>query len=60
MALHFTRRLNVPLDPTSKARSFAVVKKSSNNKFDVLLAFHGNSITKYSISAQKNEEEPYS
>ena len=57
MALHFTRRLNVPLDPSSKARSFTAVKKSRKNKFDVLVAFHGNTIAKYSISAKKNQEE---
>lgn len=29
MALHFTRRLTVPLDPSSKARAFTTIKKQS-------------------------------
>lgn len=60
MALHFTRRLTVPLDPSSKARAFTVVKKQSSDKFDVLVSFHGNKVAKYEISAKKNagdEEE---
>lgn len=54
MALHFTRRLIVPLEPSSKARAFTILRKNSNDKFDILVAFHGNSIAKYSITAKKD------
>ena len=57
MALHFTRRLTVPLDPSSKARAFTTVKKQSQSEFDLLVSFHGNKVAKYQISAKKNTEE---
>ena len=59
MALHFTNRLVVTLDPTSKARAFTFVKNktSTNGKFDLLVSYHGNSIAKYRISSKKADEE---
>ena len=60
MALHFSKRLTMALDPSSKARSFATVSRSSaskNDKFELLVAFHGNSMAKYSVQAKKSKNE---
>ena len=47
------------LDPSSKARSFATVSRSGskNDKFEMLVAFHGNSMAKYSVQAKKSKNE---
>ena len=59
MALHFSKRLTMTLDPSSKARSFATVSRSGskNDKFEMLVAFHGNSMAKYSVQAKKSKNE---
>ena len=60
MALHFTRRLTVALDPSSKVRSFAISKKSgsADSNLEMFVAMHANTICKYSVSTtKKNEEE---
>ena len=52
MALHFSKRLTMALDPSSKARSFANISRRSAGKMDkieMLVAFHGNSMAKYSV-----------
>ena len=56
MALHFAKKLTVPLEPSSKARAFTVYKKSSSSKVDVIVSFHGNSLALYSIETEKDEE----
>lgn len=59
MALHFTKKVTVPLDPTSKARSFALKKASSSkkDKVEVVVSFHGNTVALYSLSTKSEEEE---
>ena len=59
MALHFTKKLTMVLDPSSKARAFVALKNQSNKeKFDLFVAMHGNSVFQYRVSmAKKNEEE---
>ena len=59
MALHFTKKLTMVLDPSSKARAFVALKnQSSKDKFDLFVAMHGNSVFQYRVSmAKKNEEE---
>ena len=58
MALHFTRRLTVPLDPSSKARAFVIGKNSSSSdKMEVLVSFHGNQIARYSLTTRKTTAE---
>ena len=54
MALHFTKRLSVPFDPSSKARAFTVAKRQSTVNFDLLVSFHGNKVAKYQISTKKS------
>ena len=45
MALHFTKKLTMVLDPSSKARAFVALKNySSKDKFDLFVAMHGNSV----------------
>ena len=41
------------LDPSSKARSFAI-GKSHNQKLEVIVSYHGNTMMNYSVSAKKN------
>jgi len=55
MALHFSRKLVVPLDPSSKARSFALTKQSEA-KCEVVVSYHGNMLTKYSILEKKKKK----
>jgi len=59
MALHFSKKLTVPLDPSSKARAFTVKKTSTSKKekLEVLVSFHGNSVALYSLDAAKKEGE---
>jgi len=59
MALHFSKKLNVPLDPRSKARSFTLMKTSTSKKstIEVLVSFHGNSVALYSLKPKKGAEE---
>ena len=50
MALHFSKRLTMALDPSSKARSFATIGRSTGaENFEMLVAFNGNSMAKYSV-----------
>jgi len=68
MALHFTRRLNLTLDPSSKAKSFAIDRKAStsSDKLQLLVGYHGNMVAKYSVStkkedtAEESKKEPFS
>lgn len=59
MALHFTKKLTVPLETSSKARAFTLKKTSSSkkDKIEVVVSFHGNSVALYSISMKQDEEE---
>lgn len=48
------------LDPSSKARAFALGKKESKSqseKLEVIVSYHGNTIMNYSVSAKKNTNE---
>ncbi len=69
MALHFTRRLNLTLDPNSKAKSFAINRKATSSdatKMQLLVGYHGNMVAKYSVStkkedaAEESKKEPFS
>ena len=61
MALHFTKKLTVPLDPGSKAKAFCVRKADrgagKDGKAEVLVSFHGNQVALYSISTKTGDEE---
>lgn len=61
MALHFTKKLIVPLDPQSKARAFALKKPSSSSKssdrVELMVSFHGNMAALYSLNTAKQDED---
>lgn len=53
ITLHFSRKLVVPLveQTNSKAKSFQLYKGRSkaNNKLDLVVAYHSNTVVEYSI-----------
>lgn len=56
VALHFSKKLSVTLDPQSKAKSF-VTLQNSNEKMDLLVSYHSNSIMQYAVEIKKQKKE---
>lgn len=54
--MHFSKKLSVTLDPQSKAKSF-VTLQNSNEKMDLLVSYHSNSIMQYAVDIKKQKKE---
>ena len=54
--MHFSKKLSVTLDPQSKAKSF-VTLQNSNEKMDLLVSYHSNSIMQYAVEIKKQKKE---
>ena len=53
MALQFTKRLSVLIDPSSKARAFTVAKRQSLDNFDLLVSFFGKKVAVESLGKRR-------
>ena len=60
MALHFSQKSTVALDPQAKAKGFVTLQTSSKNKkeaMEVLVAYHSNIVIKHSIDMKGSKKE---
>ena len=60
MALHFSSKLTVTLDPQAKAKGFVSLQTSSKNKkeaMEVLVSYHSNVVIKHSIDVKGAKKE---
>ena len=56
MALHFSSRSVMTLDPNSKAKSF-VVSSHKEGSLDILVSFHSNRALCYSVEVKKDSDK---
>ena len=57
MAMHFTKRINLVLDPESKAKTFIVSPKSTKDKIEVFAGFHNNNVRIYKAKIKKGSDK---
>ena len=57
LGLHFTKKCNIILDPSSKAKAFSISNQGDKDKVDVLVGFHNNSIKLYQAEIKKSSEK---
>ena len=60
MALHFSHKLTITLDPQAKAKAFVTLQSSSKSKKDamqVLVAYHSNTVIQHEVDFKAAKEK---
>jgi len=58
LSLHFSRKMTIELDPSSKAKSFSLLAKDKTDltSIKILVAFHSNVIMQYKVEVSKESQ----